>query len=83
MRYTLRNQMKIEAAYPGMTERILKSLDKYFSEHSDLKNCDFGNEDGYQLIQVPDIGHTVNIIIFYVLSKKYDVYNLAFKEFIG
>jgi hypothetical protein len=75
--------MKIALSYPGMIERILKSLDKYFSEHSDLKGCDFGNEDGYQLIYVSDIEHTVNIIIFYVLSKKYDVYNLAFKEFIG
>lgn len=81
MRYALRNQQKIEAAYPGMIKRILGSLNDHFEKHFSIEVFDSGEE--FPIIIVRDIGHTVNDIAFYVLGIKYDVYRLAFKEFIG
>jgi len=81
MRYALRNQQKIDKAYPGMITRILDSLKKYFDEHEAIEVYDSGDE--FPLIFVSDVGHTVNVIAFYVLEIKFDVYRLAFKEFIG
>jgi len=81
MRYALRNQKKIEAAYPGMIQRILDSLKSYFEKNESIELFDSGEE--FPLIFISDVGHTVNVIAFYVLEIKFDVYRLAFKEFIG
>lgn len=37
----------------------------------------------YPVLSINDAGHSFNLIAFYVLKKQYDVYKLAFKEFIG
>lgn len=81
MRYALRNQQKIEAAYPGMLKRILDSLKSHFENHESIEIDDSGEQ--YPLIIISDVGHTVNMISFYVLEIRFDVYRLAFKEFIG
>lgn len=81
MRCALRNQKKIEAAYPGMIKRILDSLKSHFEKNETIEIFDSGEE--FPLILISDVGHTVNIIAFYVLEIKFDVYRLAFKEFIG
>lgn len=82
MRYALRNQQKIEAAYPGMLKRILDSLKSHFENHESIEIYD--SRDQYPIIIIiSDVGHTVNMISFYVLEIKFDVYRLAFKEFIG
>lgn len=86
MRYALRNQKKIEAAYsPEMLKRIIDSLNEYFKNKYFIPGKDIqqiGN-DQFQTLIISDTGHTVNLIAFYVLSIKYDVVRLAFKEFIG
>ena len=82
MRYTLRNQKKIELAYPGTIERILSSLDTYFSKHLDLRDSEFIGNEEFRTLIIPDIGHSVNMIAFYIISKKFDIYNLAFKSFL-
>lgn len=82
-RYALRNQHKIKAAYSQATlNRIIKSLDEYFIEGKkiEIKNID---GDPYPVIWINDIGHTCGLIIFYVTKKIWNVYNLAFKEFIN
>lgn len=83
MRYSLRNKHKIEQAYgKSMLERIIQSLDKHFTGLNELGERRIEG-DRYDVIFVADAGHTVNDIVFYVTGKKYDVVNLAFKEFIG
>lgn len=62
-----------------MLQRITQSLDAAF------KKGDIEIEPGepYPLLVVNDVGHTFGIIIFYVVGRMYDVYKLAFKEFIN
>ena len=81
MRLALRNQKKIASAYsPEILERILKSLKKQFSDN---KSLDVHDGKPYPTLIIDDCGHTCALIAFYVIQIKYDVYNLAFKEFIG
>lgn len=81
MRYALRNQNKIEAAYPGTIGRILNSLSSHFTPEREIVPMESGEE--FPIIIVDDVGHSMNMISFYVIEIKYDVYRLAFKEFIG
>lgn len=83
MRYALRNQEKIKQAYDAkILARIIASLDAHFKTHPEIATERFDGESRETLI-VNDIGHSVNVIAFYVLEIKYDVYRLAFREFIG
>jgi len=85
MRYALRNQKKIKAHFEPngqeLLNRIIKSLDTHFEKNETIEIFDSGEE--FPLILISDVGHTVNVIAFYVLEIKFDVYRLAFKEFIG
>ena len=86
MRYSLRNQSKVAAAYsPDMLKRIIDSLDAYFRNRPFIpgKDCNKIGNDQYETLIIDDIGHTTNMIAFYVIEIKYDVLKLAFKEFIG
>ncbi len=81
-RFTLRNEHKIKEAHGDiMLKRITDSLKSYF----DLGNIEphSCSSDEYKTILINDVGHTSNMIAFYVLRIQFDVYNLAFKEFIG
>jgi hypothetical protein len=81
MRFALRNQKKISEAYsPEILERILKSLKKQFSDNKPLDIHDGGR---YPILLIDDVGHTCSLIAFHVIAVTFDVYNLAFKEFIG
>ena len=81
MRYSLRNQKKIINHFDAKTfARIIKSLDKEFKENDII---DFHVAKPYDLIGINDVGHTCGLIIFHVISIKFDVLNLAFKEFIS
>ena len=83
MRYTLRNKDKITKAYDQKyLDRMIKSLDKYFDKNKKIEVFENDGEK-YEMIMVDDIGHTVNIFVFYVIRITFDVYNLAFKEVIG
>ena len=86
MRYALRNQHKITEAYsPEILKRIIKSLDVFFSGatslHTNIHHD--GGIDKYPTLIIDDAEHTTNTIVFYIIGSKYDVYRLAFKEFIG
>ena len=71
MRYSLRNQAKIHAV-TGRLNEILSILDAYFRDNDHLE---YGETEGnYQILIIKGI-------TLYVLSHKYDVYKLAFKEF--
>jgi len=81
MRYSLRNKDKIEQAYsPAFVKRLTDSLDKAFKSDLDIKHL---VNENHPVLSINDEGHTCGIIIFYIISQKYDVYNLAFKEVIN
>ena len=80
-RYSLRNKDKIKDKLGNdILNRIILSLNAYFVAHDDIEVFE-GNP--YPVIIIDDIEHTTNLISFYVIRQKYDVYNLAFNEFIG
>lgn len=87
MRYTLRNQEKIKSHFEPYGEetlnRINESLKNAFSSNDIENYIDNWENEPYPILCIDDIGHSFNMIAFYVLKKQYDVYNLAFKEFIG
>lgn len=81
MRYALRNQKKILNHFDAKSlDRIKKSLDKHFEN---IDTIEVHDSEPYQLIGIDDVGHTCGTIVFHVISINYDVYNLAFKEFIN
>lgn len=78
-RFSLRNQHKIESHYDKkILARILLSLKKGFEGKIVIHES-----EPHPLIDVNDTGHTCGLIIFHVISINFDVYNLAFKEFIS
>ena len=78
MRYSLRNQNKISSTFSkAFLQRVLSSLDEAFKDnifdvHEECKP--------YPILDINDNGHTCGLILFHVISKTFDVYNLAFKE---
>jgi len=86
VRYTLRNQHKIEQYFDKeILKRILNSLKIEFE--SSIKNSIQEEEPKgkYPLLLVNDIGHTCGFIAFYIIEvdTKFNIYRLAFKEFIN
>jgi hypothetical protein len=82
MRYSLRNQHKIKQALSEKhLKRILSSLDEAF-KNDGPEPKEMHGED-YKVIDINDNGHSCGLILFYVIRKTYDVYNLAFKEFVN
>lgn len=86
MRWALRNQQKIrEQLGESLLERMQQSLKFAFDKYGDNISCyitEWENEP-YPVLVVDDAGHSFNVVSFYVVRKMYDVYMLAFKEFIG
>lgn len=82
MRFALRNQEKIKNTL-GETElvRINRSLEYFFTHNSDVLSIE--DSVPYPLLSINDIVYSSCMIVFYVVGKKYDVYRLAFKEFIN
>ncbi len=81
MRYSLRNKKKIIEAYSEkLFKRIIESLDKCFEEGEKFETHE---AKPYPLIGVDDVGNTCGLVIFHVISVNFDVYNLAFKEFVS
>lgn len=66
----------------GETElsRIKRSLFCFFDNNSEELRVNVSYP--YPLLSIYDIDQPSIMIIFYVIGKKYDVYRLAFKEFI-
>jgi len=94
MRFALRRQEKIKAAFePNGDEilaRIKESLTRYFSaDRSEFPEgfrdieSDYNQLPGepYPTIAINDVGNANRMIEFYVTGKQYDVYHVAFKGF--
>lgn len=77
MRYSLRNQEKIQKTFGvEFLNVILASLFMHFHECKDTEL----KEDGkYKILTVINQKEPTKVIEFYVLSITYDVYNLAYK----
>lgn len=85
MRYALRNQNKIkESLGSDLLHRILNSLKQSFDLYGEIIESQFEYIDGHQypILTINDASNTSNLISFYVIGKRYNVYHLAFKEFI-
>lgn len=88
MRWALRNQDKIKTYFEPFGDdvltRIKESLNKEFAENKDVeKHIEKVDGHPYPILTINDTGHTFGIIMFYVIKKSYDVYLLAFKEFVS
>ena len=86
MRLVLRNQEKIKEAFgEDLLQRILKSVEQGLKLYGNDIDKEIETEEGhpYPLLTLDDADHSFNVIAFYVVKKQYDVYTLAFKEFIG
>lgn len=86
MRFVLRNQQKIKDALGDeLLQRILKSIRQGFEQYGNGIEKEIETAEGhpYPLLILNDAGHSFNVIVFYVVKKQYDVYTLAFKEFVG
>jgi len=82
-RYSLRNQTKIKEHFDQKTlSRIIESLDSHFNEEKEIIEHSMPGFN-YKAISVDDSGNSCGFIIFFVVRKTFDVYNLAFKEFIN
>jgi len=91
MRYALRNQRKIkEKLGQKKLDIIIKSLDVWFDNESN-ETIDFliseNTEKPYKCFAVNNQEfknmEKVGVIVFYVITKTYDVYKLAYKEFVN
>lgn len=86
MRFALRKQKKIrEQLGQELLDRILLSLQKAFEHYGDMIDSQIEEVEGYPypILTVDDAGHTFNLVSFFVIRKQYDVYTVAFREFIG
>lgn len=81
-RYSLRNKKKIsdKLGIKNLT-RIVTSLNEAFK--TDLIELHSVEGEKHQILNINDTGHSCGLILFYVIRKTYDVYNLAFKEFVN
>lgn len=84
-RFALRKQEKIKKELgDDLLKRMVDSLKKAFSTYSNIDDhIELWEGEPYPILTIDDSGHTSNMVAFYVIKKKFDVYTLAFKEFIG
>lgn len=87
MRYVLRNKQKIsDNLGPDILDRLIDSLECFVkeSEKGDIDKCIYPkvNKEPYDTLLIGDTGNDNKMIAFYIVSITYDVYKLAFKEFL-
>ena len=81
MRYSLRNKEKIKAAFgENSLKEITESLDAFFSTGAYIESY-LKKEGERQLLTIINLYKSTFEISFYVISKKFDVYNLALKGY--
>ncbi|MDD4970842.1 MAG: hypothetical protein PHT07_15550 [Paludibacter sp.] len=84
MRFTLRNQPKIiKSLGDDYRNLLLRSLEEYFKKNDTIEVYQI--EGGkYNAIFVPSVAKNSEIDFqFVIISKQYDVYNLAYFSSIG
>jgi hypothetical protein len=89
-RYSLRNQKKIaDRLGKDYLELLLKSLDAYFKDRTEEvpeygKTDKEGNDTGMIYIMIPSVAKNSEMEFqFVLLSKTYNVYNLAYYSAVG
>lgn len=88
MRYALRNKDRIKAHFGQDGEEIVKritdSLESFFNGSNDIKDF-IVNEPNHKfpILTIADAHHTSNLVSFYIVRVQFNVYTLAFREFIG
>ena len=77
-RYALRNQQKISSVLGAdFLKKLLKSADWHFTNCEIKEIRKSPDIDPYDIIEIKNrFGETT--FIFYIVSKKFDVYTLAF-----
>lgn len=88
MRWALRNQDKIKKHFEPdgdeILDRLKNSLKEAFLTYENIEEfIEYWENEPYPVLCIGDAGNTSNSVAFYVIKKQYDVYTLAFKEFIG
>lgn len=79
MRYALRNQKKIIASLGGdYCNLLLKSIAAYGGKKDTEPEQEIEGEP-YRTIEIESVKKDTKFV-FYVISKKYDVYTLAYKQ---
>lgn len=79
-RYSLRNQSKIQSAFgEDFLTWLNKSLKSHFENIDKIEEFEYENVE-YKIIHVKNVQpKTDSVFELYVISKIYDVYNLAYK----
>lgn len=87
MRYALRNQEKIAAAYSAdyLQQHIIASLYKYFADASEEEieeALEYQTINGkeYQVLQINDVADIDAMIEFVIVGRQYNVFRLAFYD---
>lgn len=84
MRFSLRNQNKIVDSFGDRyLSLLIDSLTDYFSKHKEIEERQVENNP-HKFIFVPNIQpKTDSEFQFVIISKTFDVYNLAYYSAIG
>lgn len=87
MRYALRNQEKIAAAYSTdyLQQHIIESLYKYFADASEEEieeALEYQTINGkeYQVLQINDVADIDAMLEFVIVGRQYNVFRLAFND---
>lgn len=84
MRYALRNQDKIAAAYSPeyLQQHLIDSLNKFFEYVEEAELEDFWivriPNERYQILRISDIADENCMLEFAIISRQFDVLKLAF-----
>ena len=84
-RFTLRNQKKIESSLgKPFLKCLIDSLVVHFATNKTIEECTEYQNEKYPIILVNNVQpHTDSTFELYVISKTFDVYNLAYKSCMG
>jgi len=78
----LRNQHKIKAVLGDEKLKIIKdSLQAVIDSNEDIKPEQIEGSK-YNIIMIDDVSGENSMIAFYIIEAKFNIYRIAFKEFI-
>jgi len=78
----LRNQHKIKAALGDKKlNRIKDSIKAVMNSSEDIEPQQIEGSE-YDIIMIDDVSGIDSMIVFYIIEAKFNIYKIAFKEFI-
>lgn len=85
MRYVLRNKAKLIKVFgEDYYDLLIKSLSNHFKLNNVITEFEYETDKRYKIIHVDNVQpHTDSFFEFYVISKTFDVYLLAYKSACG